>query len=93
VGHPTLRLFARNTGAADSTLTVQVEFTDGRGLSVLTPIAALHAGRDWAPSAPLPITANLLSPTGVQNVAFVFTPDKRGQWAIDDVYVDPYGKG
>ena len=32
------------------------------------------------------------SPAGVQDVTFVFTPDRRGQWAVDDVYVDPYGK-
>jgi hypothetical protein len=28
----------------------------------------------------------------VQQVAFVLTP-QLGQWAVDDVYVDPYGKG
>jgi hypothetical protein len=94
LGHPTLRLFVRNTGAADSTLTVQVAFTDSHGLAVLTPIGALKAGSGWAPSTPLPIIANLLAPAGVQQVTFVFSPaDRRGQWAIDDVYLDPYGKG
>jgi hypothetical protein len=94
LGHPTLRLFVRNTGSPDATLTVQVEFTDNRGLTVLTPIGALRAGPDWAPSAPLPVAANLLSPLGVRQVDFVFSPaDRRGKWAIDDVYVDPYGKG
>jgi hypothetical protein len=94
LGHPTLRLFVRNTGAPDATLTVQVAFTDSRGISVMTPIGTLKAGPDWAPSAPLPIVANALSPVGVQQVKFVFTtPDPRGHWAIDDVYVDPYGKG
>jgi hypothetical protein len=94
LGHPTLRLFVRNTGAPDATLTVQVAFTDSRGISVMTPIGTLKAGPDWAPSTPLPIVANTLSPLGVQQVNVVFTtPDGRGQWAIDDVYVDPYGKG
>jgi hypothetical protein len=94
LGHPTLRLFARIAGAADATLTVRVQFTDSHGLTVQAPIGALHAGPGWAPSMPLPITANLLSPVGVHQVDFVFSPaDRRGQWAIDDVYVDPYGKG
>jgi hypothetical protein len=92
--HPTLRLFVRNTGAPGATLNVQVEFTDNRGLSVLAPIGALKAGPDWSPSAPLLIVANLLSALGVQQVHFVFSPaDRSGKWAIDDVYVDPYGKG
>jgi hypothetical protein len=92
MGHPTLRLFVRNTGAPDGKLRVQVEFTDGRGLSVLAPIGYITAGPDWSPSPPLAIAANALSPIGVQQVAFLLTP-QLGQWAVDDVYVDPYGKG
>ena len=94
LGDPTLRLFVRNTGALDAGLLVQVEFSDGNGLTALTPIGVIHAGSAWAPSPPLPVVANLLSAPDAQAARFIFRPlDARGRWAIDDVYVDPYGKG
>jgi hypothetical protein len=94
LGHPTLRLFVRNTGAPDAGMLVQVEFTNGDGLTVLTPVGVIQAGSAWAPSTPLPVVANALSAPQAQFAQFRFTPaDTRGQWAIDDVYVDPYGKG
>jgi hypothetical protein len=55
------------------------------------PIAALTAD-DWAPTAPLPVGLNLLALVLPQSVAFRFEAS-GGMWAIDDVYVDPYGKG
>jgi hypothetical protein len=91
LGDPTLRLFVRNTGAPDAGLLVQVQFDTGDGLSALTPVGVVHAGTAWAPSPPLPVVANLLA---AQSARFTFTPaDPRGRWAIDDAYVDPYGKG
>ena len=43
---------------------------------------------EWGPSDILPITVNTYEMT----VSFRFTA-LSGDWAIDDVYVDPYRKG
>jgi hypothetical protein len=52
------------------------------------------AGDEWAPTPVVPVVVNLLSLLGDQDVAFRFTAlDNRGEWTIDDVYVDPYKKG
>jgi hypothetical protein len=89
VEHPTLRFFARNTGSPTSTLAVSVVFR-GRTLSV----GAIAAGPEWAPTPVVPVAVNLLSLLGDQQVAFRFTAlGERGEWTIDDVYVDPYKKG
>jgi hypothetical protein len=87
IEHPTIRFFARNTGSPTSTLGVQVVL--GERLAV--PIGVVSGSGEWAPTLPLPVLANLL---GERDVAFRFAPaDRRGEWTIDDVYVDPYGKG
>jgi hypothetical protein len=41
----------------------------------------------------VPVSVNLLSLLGDQDVAFRFAPAGGDEWAIDDVYVDPYKKG
>jgi hypothetical protein len=93
IEHPTLRLFARNTGAPLSTLTVSVVFSDLFGVTRSLPIGVIGAGDAWSPTPVMPILVNLLALTGDQQVAFRFTaPRDRGEWAIDDVYVDPYKK-
>ena len=93
VEHPTLRLFARNTGAPDSVLAVSVVFRDPLGLRQSLPVGVLVGGSKWAPTPVMPVVVNLLALTGDQHAAFRFTPlDDRGEWTIDDVYVDPYQK-
>jgi hypothetical protein len=93
IEHPTIRLFARNTGAPDSALAVSAVFRDPLGGRRSLPVGVLGAGARWAPTPIMPIVANLLALTGDQRAAFRFTPlDGRGEWAIDDVYVDPYNK-
>lgn len=94
VEHPTLRFFARNTGGATSALAVSVVFRDALGLRHTLPVGLVTAGADWAPTPVVPVVVNLLSLLGDQQVAFRFAPaDDRGEWTIDDVYVDPYKKG
>jgi hypothetical protein len=89
VEHPTLRFFARNTGDPTSLLRVSVVRGD---LSV--PVGVVTARSRWAPTPVVPVVVNLLSLLGEQQVAFRFTAvDGRGEWTIDDVYVDPYKKG
>ena len=94
VEHPTVRLIARNTGSPLSTLTVSVVFHDVLGVRRALPIGVVTAGPDWAPTLPMAMGVNLLSLLGDQDVAFRFTTaGDGGEWAIDDVYVDPYKKG
>ena len=92
VAHPTIRLFARNDGGLLSTLTVSVRFRTLLGWQTL-PVGVLGGGDAWQPTAPVPVVVNLLSLLGgAQDVSFRFDAD-GGDWAIDDVYVDPYSKG
>jgi hypothetical protein len=91
--HPTIRLFARNTGAPGSALGVSVVFSDPLGVKRSLPVGVVGAGDTWSPTPILPIVVNLLALTGDQRVSFRFTAlDDRGEWTIDDVYVDPYKK-
>lgn len=95
LGHPTLRLFARNGGSPLSPLLVEVLFEDGLGLRHALPIGTLAAGDRWGPTLPLPVVANLLPllPGERTPVRFRFTPvGDGGGWQLDDVYVDPYRK-
>jgi hypothetical protein len=93
IAHPTIRLFARNTGAPLSTLAVSVVFSDPFGVKRSLPVGLVGAGDSWSPTPVMPILVNLLALTGDQQVAFRFTaPGDRGEWTIDDVYVDPYKK-
>src|SRR4051794_7006256 len=92
VAHPTIRLFARDDGGALSTLTVSVRFRTLLGWTTL-PVGIITAGSEWGPTAPVPVIVNLLSLLGgAQDVSFRFDA-AGGDWAIDDVYVDPYSKG
>jgi hypothetical protein len=93
VEHPTIRLFARNTGAPASTLAVSVVFRGLLGGTQELPIGVALAGSRWAPTAIMPVVVNLLALTGDQQAAFRFTALRDGgEWTIDDVYVDPYNK-
>jgi len=93
IEHPTLRLFARNTGSPLSALKVKVHFEDALGNARSLPIGLVGAGSNWQPTQPMVIGVNLLAllPGERTPVAFEFTPvGFGGNWRIDDVYVDPY---
>jgi hypothetical protein len=91
--HPTLRLFARTTGGGmTQTLQVYVDYTDLAGFRRSQQIAVLGPSSSWTPTLPIPITTNAIMSLTSTNVRFRFeAPD--GDWRVDDVYVDPYGKG
>jgi hypothetical protein len=91
IEHPTLRLFARNSGSVLSVLKVEVLFEDASGNTHALPIGLLTAGGQWQPTIVMPIVANLLPllPGERTAVAFRFSAN-GGNWRIDDVYVDPY---
>jgi hypothetical protein len=93
VGHPTIRLFARNTGSSLASLEVSVRVRALLGLWLTVPVGVVHGDESWSPTAPVPVVANLLSLVrGGQSVYFQFRPS-GGEWSIDDLYVDPYSKG
>ena len=84
---PTMRFFARNTGAKSSTLRVDAIYQDSHGLTWSATVGDFQAGADWQPTEILPISADV---SGQTFVSFQFTPEGNGDWQIDDVYVDPY---
>jgi hypothetical protein len=90
--HPTLRLFARSPDGPGSALRVVLDFVDLTGAQRSQQIATLLGPSPWAPTLPIPILVNALSPLSAQDVSFRFQA-AAGDWQIDDVYVDPYGKG
>ena len=58
------------------------------------PLASLPAGAQWAPTPPIAVLVDAVSALGPQRVSFRVAPaNAGGRWTIDDVYVDPYGKG
>lgn len=92
IEHPTMRFFAKRTGgSALGTLRVDVLYEDAAGTTRSLAIATVTSSGRWAPSAPLPIAANVLSLSsgGATAVAFRFVP-QASSWSIDDVYVDPF---
>ena len=93
LANPDIRFFAQNTGDPSSTLTVTVNYDTVLG-SASTTIGVIGAGGSWQPVLQEPILANLLPllPNAQTPVTFTFTPQGAGNWQIDDVYVDPWGK-
>ena len=86
----------RNTGSASSRLIVQALYPTLLGQVGSTTIGELTGTSTWEPSPALPLgTANLLATLSLQNttIAFRFTPTGAGAWSIDDIYIDPYGRG
>jgi hypothetical protein len=97
IGHPTLRLFARNTGSPLGLLSVEILATTSLGLTLPIPIGVVSRLRSssWAPTHRMLTLVNLLTilPPGVTEVSFRFRAiGLDSSWVIDDVYVDPYAK-
>jgi hypothetical protein len=99
VNDPTMRFFVRNTGAETGTLNVEAVYLDENyeehtySLGTLT---SEDAGDEWTPSPVLELAAPLveLLDDNETPVTFRFTAAGEGSsWLVDDVYVDPYGKG
>jgi hypothetical protein len=88
--YPTFRLFARNTGDLASKLRVDVVYSDTKGRLAVKRAGVYRAASDeWSPTKIMKIKVRF-DTSGAAPVAFRFTPDRRGTWQIDDVYVDPF---
>jgi hypothetical protein len=94
---PTARLFVRNTGKSSSQLTVQALYPGLLGGTQTTTIGVLKGSSTWEPAPAMTLLlGNLLATLSLDStkIAFRFTPaDNTGDWQIDDVYLDPYGRG
>ncbi|MHB8693228.1 MAG: hypothetical protein ACYDHH_18495 [Solirubrobacteraceae bacterium] len=96
IQNPTIRMFAVNTGSATSSLAVYVHFVGPLGLPLTTQIGTVSSTGSWQPTAQMPIVANLLTllPGNMTPVSMTVVPQgSGGKWQIDDVYVDPFGRG
>jgi hypothetical protein len=99
VDTPTMRFFVKNTGAEAGTLKVAVTYEDDtyamHSLDLAT-LTSADAGAEWTPSPVVDLTAPLVELLDDHQtpVWFTFTAEGEGSaWLIDDIYVDPYGKG
>ena len=95
--HPTVRFFAkRNSGGllGLSTMRVEVLYENNLGIVERLPIGVVTPTSSWQPTLPMPVVANLLAllPGEHTPVAFRFTPLSGGDWSLDDIQVDPYGR-
>jgi hypothetical protein len=96
VQSPSLRFFALNTGAKDSKLEVDLNYIDDKGNPRTQKLKDIRTDKtlgSWTLTDPIkflgPINS-VLDHDGKTNVSFTFSPkDSKGDWQIDDEYVDP----
>ena len=98
VNRPTYRFFARRTSGSWGVLNLRVRWQDSSGHTNETTIASLDSnfGTAWGVSSAYNIATllGLWNADQDSSVQFVFDPENYGgNWAIDDVYVDPYARG
>jgi hypothetical protein len=92
-----MRSFTSNTGKATSKLRVQVIYGGGAGALLgwlgetlgISDAGTLTSTGTWQPSSNIAMLGGM-APLLTSDVQFRFTPlDSRGNWRIDDVYLDP----
>jgi hypothetical protein len=90
---PDLRLFVLNTGQFTATLNVNMTYTDNNGKPHTVTVAPLLGGSSWSLSPPVLFLAGIQGILNNNNqtwVTFTFAPvGSKGQWRVDDFYVDP----
>jgi hypothetical protein len=93
---PSFRLLARNSGDPSSQLRVEAVYKL-LGLVRTSTAGTLSAGSAWAPTQSVSTVLTLSTLVGTlipSAIEIRFTPlDSRGQWQVDDVYVDPFRRG
>lgn len=93
---PSFRLVARNSGDPSSQLRVEAVYKL-LGLVRTKTGGTLRAGSDWAPTRSISTVLTLSTIIGTlipSAIEIRFTPlDSRGQWQIDDLYIDPFRRG
>ena len=96
VDHPTIRLFAANTGDPDSELEVEILYEGVDGKIKKLKVAKLRGTPEWAPTTIIPLYVNMLgaaSEDGLTAIAVKFKAKgvkvKGAGWKLDDLCVDP----
>ncbi len=92
---PVFRLFARNAGDPTSQLRVEAVYKL-LGLVQTKVGATITAGQAWAPTQQISTVLGLSTIVGTlipSSIQIRFTPlDSRGQWQVDDLYIDPFAR-
>lgn len=92
---PVFRMVARNTGDPTSQLRVTATYTL-LGLLQTKTIATVTSGSAWAPTEPQSVLLTLSTALGTltpSSIQVHLTPlDSKGQWQVDDLYVDPFAR-
>jgi hypothetical protein len=90
---PSFRLMARNTGDPSSRLRVEAVY-NLLGLVRTNVVTNLTAGSSWAPSQSVSTVLGLSTIVGTlipSAIQIRLTPlDAKGQWQVDDLYIDPF---
>jgi hypothetical protein len=93
---PLFRLVARNSGDPSSELRVEAVYKL-LGLVRTRTAGTFRAGSAWAPTKTVSTVLTLSTVVGTllpSAIEIRFTPlDSKGQWQIDDVYIDPFRRG
>jgi hypothetical protein len=96
ITRPTFRFFAKRTSGTWGNLAVKLRWKDSSGHMNDTVVGTVGTGTSWeaSPAMSLSSALPLWNLDQTASVQLVFDPENYGgSWAIDDVYVDPYGRG
>jgi hypothetical protein len=92
---PLFRLMARNAGDPASRLRVEATYSL-LGLVRTNVVNTVAAGASWEPSKQMSTVLGLSTIVGTilpSSIQIRITPvDDKGQWQIDDVYIDPFAR-
>jgi hypothetical protein len=92
---PTFRFVARRTSGSWAQMNVNLLWTDASGTTHTTTAGSVNGDSGWAvtPVMNLGSSLPLWQPGSTLSVRLQFAPAQYGgDWAIDDVYIDPYAK-
>jgi hypothetical protein len=96
IATPTFRFVARKGNGSWAQMNVNLLWTDASGTSHSTTAGSVSGGSSWAlsPVMNLGNSLPLWQADQTLTVRLQFLPAQYGgAWNIDDVYVDPYGRG
>lgn len=92
---PIFRMFARNTGDPSSRLRVEAVYKL-LGLLRTRDLSTVSAGPHWAPTQQMSTVLSLSTIVGTLIPSYIqirIRPlDSKGQWQVDDLYIDPYAR-
>ena len=92
---PIFRMVARNTGDPSSRLRVEAVYKL-LGLLRTKDVSTVTAGAGWAPTQQMSTVLSLSTIVGTlipSSIQIRIRPlDEKGEWQVDDLYIDPYAR-